>query len=69
MIEKRINGNDKAPWFRCRGCKKNYWAENWHCKHCHETLDHKVDWHSADNKCVPPNRMGWELDDGTWVEK
>lgn len=69
MIEQRINGSEKAPWLRCRGCKASYWAENWHCQRCHETLYHKTDWHVVDGICVPPSRVGWESNDGVWQER
>lgn len=69
MIEARISGKDKAPWLRCRGCRKAYWAQNWHCPRCHETLHDVATWHWADKGCVPPVRMGWELVDDVWTEK
>ena len=67
MIEKRIDGNLKAPWLRCRGCHKTYWAENWHCQKCHENFDSKVDWHTSDKGCVPAIRMGWSVVDNVWT--
>jgi hypothetical protein len=70
VIESRISGKDKAPWLRCRGCKKSYWAQNWHCQRCHETLNEVTAWHWQDRACVPPSRMNWELDnDDVWVER
>lgn len=69
MIESRISGNEKAPWLRCRGCKKSYWAENWHCKYCHENFTAQPIWHRKNDLCVPASRMGWELIDDVWQEK
>lgn len=69
MIEKRIDGNEKAPWLRCRGCRKAYWAENWHCRNCHETFTTYTSWHIADNSCIPATRMGWELLEDVWTPK
>ena len=69
MIEKRIDGNDKAPWLRCRGCRKAYWAENWHCRHCHDTFADAATWHWSDRGCVPPTRMGWNLVEDVWTPK
>lgn len=69
MIEKRIDGRDKAPWLRCRGCRKAYWAENWHCNRCHDTFSDAATWHWSDRGCVPPTRMGWDLVDDVWTPK
>lgn len=69
MIEKRIDGNDKAPWLRCRGCHKAYWAENWHCRNCHETFTTYTSWHISENNCIPATRMGWELLEDVWTPK
>lgn len=69
MIEKRIDGNAKAPWLRCRGCHKAYWAENWHCRNCHETFTTYTSWHIADNNCIPATRMGWDLVEDVWTPK
>jgi hypothetical protein len=69
MIEKRIDGTEKAPWLRCRGCRKSYWAENWHCRNCHETFTTYTSWHIADNNCIPATRMGWELLEDVWTPK
>ena len=69
MIEKRIDGNQKAPWLRCRGCHKAYWAENWHCRNCHETFTTYTNWHISDNNCIPATRMGWDLVEDVWTPK
>lgn len=69
MIEARINGNDKAPWLRCRGCHKTYWAENWHCVDCHETFEYKTTFHHSENGCIPAIRFGWGLVDNVWTPK
>ena len=69
MIEKRIDGNEKAPWLRCRGCRKPFWAGNWHCSRCHETFADVAVWHHGDRGCIPATRMGWELVDDVWTER
>jgi len=69
MIEARIDGKDKAPWLRCRGCHKTYWAENWHCQDCHDTFSYKTTFHYSENGCIPPVRFGWDLVDNVWTPK
>lgn len=66
----RISGKQKAPWFRCRGCRSVWGGDDaWHCDKCHRTFGVKVDWHRIEGQCVPPERMGWEPDDeGIYVE-
>lgn len=66
MIEKRIDGTKLAPWLRCRGCHKAFFAGGWHCKRCHETFESVADWHWVDGGCVPAVRMGWREEDGVW---
>ena len=69
MIEKRIDGNQKAPWLRCRGCHTVYWAENWHCLECHDTFFYKTTLHHSESGCIPAVRFGWALDDNVWTPK
>jgi len=75
MIEKRLDGRVKAPWLRCRGCHKTYWAENWHCVDCHNTFAKSKEWttnatwHTSPKGCIPARRMGWDLIDDVWTER
>jgi hypothetical protein len=69
MIEKRIDGKDKAPWLRCRSCHTSYWAENWHCLDCHDTFSYKTTFHHSETGCIPPVRFGWDLVDDVWTPK
>lgn len=64
----RIDGKNKAPWLKCRGCRKVYWAETWHCTQCHETFaQKKPTGHLQHGVCVPMHRLGWSVDkEGVW---